>query len=428
VKVQEPQNPNYAATVVRLVAINELENCDNVVGTPLFGYQSIVGKATQVGDIGIMFPPEVQLSDEFCRQNNLYRHPEKNLSVEAKGYLEDNRRVKAMKFRGHMSNCLFMPLASVAWAGVEPKDLAEGMVFDTLNGKEICRKYVVKHVNQPGLPGSRTRGKTKKFQRVDALHIPEHMDSENYFRNSHHIPADTEVIVTQKIHGTSVRIANTFVKRQLNWKERLAERFGVKVQQYEHDYVFASRRVIKDENNAGGFYGSHDVWTEAGEKLRHLLPVGCVVYGEIIGYTSDGGEIQKGYTYDCAPGAHRMLVYRVAMVNEQGFLVDLSWDLVKEFCAARGLHYVPELWRGPHENFDVNEWLDRRFVDMGHEGPIPTKKGQVDEGVCVRVDRINPYILKAKSPLFLIHESNMHDVGAVDMEAIGSEEVDQVEP
>jgi len=196
---------------------------------------------------------------------------------------------------------------------------------------------------------------------------------------------------------------------------------GLKVQQYEHDYVFASRRVIKYENSVGGFYGSHDVWTEAGEKLRHLLPVGCVVYGEIIGYTSDGGEIQKGYTYDCAPGAHRMLVYRVAMVNEQGYLVDLSWDLVKEFCAARGLHYVPELWRGKHGAFTVDTWLDKRFVNF-FDNAIPVGAKQVDEGVCVRVDRINPYILKAKSPMFLIHESNMHDVGAVDMEAIGSEE------
>ena len=52
-KLNAPENPNYAAVVVKIAAINPLEGSDNIVGTPLLGFQAIVGKATQVGDIGI---------------------------------------------------------------------------------------------------------------------------------------------------------------------------------------------------------------------------------------------------------------------------------------------------------------------------------------------------------------------------------------
>ena len=388
-KLQEPVNPNYAATVVRLHAINILPNCDNVVGAPLFGYQSIVSKDHQVGDLGIMFPPEVQLGPFFCTENNLYRHGNLNKNPEKTGYIEDNRRVKAIKFRGHQSNCLFMPLDSLSWTGINIGDLKEGDTFDAIDGVEICRKYVSRVAREPGMAGSK-KGKSAD-PRVDILHIPEHPDTQNYFKNSHSIAGDTQIIVTQKLHGSSVRIGHTFVKRQLTWMDRVAKRFGVKVQEMEHDYIFASRKVIKDPGNPTQqhYYGS-DIWSEAGEKLRGLLPKGCVVFGEIIGWTSDGAAIQKGYTYDVPQGGQRLYVYRVAMVNESGFLVDLAWDQVKEFCNNLGLLHVPEMQRGEHDEIDVQAYLDMNFAD-NMLGVVPVGKGKVDEGVCIRVDGLSPF-------------------------------------
>src|SRR4051794_7797380 len=115
-KLEAPENENYAAVVVSITRTVPLENCDNVVGTPLLGFQAIVGKDTQVGDLGIVFPAEVQLSNDYASRNNLHRHGHLNASPEVKGYLEDNGRVKALKFRGHRSDCLFMPLSSLAYA------------------------------------------------------------------------------------------------------------------------------------------------------------------------------------------------------------------------------------------------------------------------------------------------------------------------
>ena len=63
-KLEKPKNENYAVIVAKLVNIIPLENCDNVVGTTLFGLQAIVSKDSQVGDIGLFIPAESQLSDK----------------------------------------------------------------------------------------------------------------------------------------------------------------------------------------------------------------------------------------------------------------------------------------------------------------------------------------------------------------------------
>lgn len=426
-KLKEPSNSNYAAVVVEISQLIPLtaddtgkQDCDNVVGTPLLGFQAIVSKDTQVGDIGILFPAETQLSDEYVAKNNLYRHSEKNKDKTKAGYLEDNRRVRAMKFRGHRSDGLFMPLSSLSFTKARLEELELGDTFDTLGGIEICKKYEVKRKSVARVE----KNKHKVFRRVEDKFLPEHHDSENYFRNRTAISPDREIVVTQKLHGTSVRIGNTIVKRKLTLRDKAAKFLGVKVAETEFDHVYGSRRVIKDVNNPEHVhYYETDIWTDAGKKLDDLIPENFVLYGELIGYTPNGGQIQENYTYNQEHGTNELYVYRVAMVSNQGMLVDLSWDLVKEFCRDRGIKYVPELWRGRHADFVVEDWLDTDYHKTLHGGypqAVPLHKNSpCDEGVCVRVDGIAPYILKAKSPEFLAHESKMLDKEVVDMEELG---------
>lgn len=389
-----------------------------MVGTPIFGYQAIVSKDNKEGDIGIIFPGETQLSEEYCKENNLFRHKELNKDKNQAGYLEDNRRVKAMKFRGHRSDALFMPLKSLKYLKIKIEEFNEGDEFDIIDGHEICKKYVVKRWE-----GRKNhQAQAKKFSRVDTKHIPEHLDSDNYFKFSDTVDAGTEVIVTQELHGTSVRIANTIVKRKFGIRDTIGKLLGAKIQEYEHDYVFGSRKVIKDVNNPRqNHYYDSDLWTQEGKKLEGILPRNYLVYGEIIGWTENIAAIQKSYTYRIAPGTCELYVYRVAIVNEDGIVTDLSWDHTVEFCKKSGLKYVPEIWRGKHEDFKVENYLDRRFNETW-KNTVPLEDGNtVDEGVCVRIDRITPYILKAKSPKFLQHESKMLDEQAIDLEAEGSD-------
>jgi hypothetical protein len=417
-KLQPPENANYAATVVAISRINILENCDNVVGTPLLGFQAIVGNNTQVGDMGIVLPAECKVSEEYARFNNLHRHTELNNDGTAKGYLEDSRRVKALKFRGHRSDCLFMPLSSLAFTGADVSQLQPGDTFDVLNNHKICEKYVVK---RSALAHTRTHAvRDKVFRRVDEKLMPRHYETANFFRNRDVISGSRLVVVTQKLHGTSIRIGNTIVKRKLSLRERVAARLGVKVQRTEFSNVYGSRTVIKDVNNPyQEHYYNTDIWSEEGKKLDGLLPENYIVYGELVGWTKNGEPIQKNFTYQIPEGTCELYVYRISFINAQGRMTDLSWDQLKEFCCDLGLRYVPELWRGPLDNLVVEDFLDRKFHEETNLG-LPLAKGSpCDEGVCIRADGLTPYILKAKSPAFLRHETKMFDQEVLDIEEEG---------
>jgi hypothetical protein len=417
VKLNPPANPNYACVVVRVAAVNELAGCDNIAGVPALGFQAIVSKDTHVGAIGIAFTAETALSEEYARVNNLHRDSELNADSEAAGYLEKNRRIRAIKLRGHRSDALFMPLMSLAYTGIDLSQLQVGDTFDELNGHPICFKFEV--ARKAGAPLVE-KNKRKAFSRVDQKFIPEHVSTDQYFRVAQQIPADARVIVTQKAHGCSIRVGHTIVARKLTLVDRIARRFGATIATSEHDYLYASRRVIKDANAEQNHFYDSDVWTHYGKRLDGLLPKNYLVYGELVGWSPDGAPLQAGYSYRVPKGDAELLVYRVVVVNDQGVTVDLSWDAVKQFCGDRGLRHVPELWTGLHADFDAEDWLDKRFHDEGYRQALPLDPGKtVDEGVVLRVEGIVPYFAKAKSPAFYAFETKQLDKGTVDLESLG---------
>lgn len=401
---------NYGARVLRVNDLVELPGLDRLAGVSVDGFMALVSKDTVVGSLVVAFVAESQLSDAFLSAHNLFRHANRNQNPEIAGYIEDNRRVRAVKFRGHMSSALIMDASLL---GIT--DDQEGALFDTIDGVEISRKYYVKRSSQIN---AQARQIAKAFKRVDEKMLPEHFDTANYWRNSHLIPQDAFVTVTQKVHGSSIRIGNTIVKRQLKWWERTLVRLGVRVQETEFDVVFGSRKVIKDSHNPGQqhYYG-FDLWSREGEKYAHLVPKNTILYGELIGWVGENSPIQGNYTYSAPNGTADLYVYRVAIVTADGGLYDLSWEGVKQFCAERGLNVVRELWSGLHRDFVAEDWLDKKFYpEYPHAVPL-SKDSPVDEGVCVRWDGIVPTVLKCKGPIFLGKETENLDKEVVDIES-----------
>ena len=209
----------------------------------------------------------------------------------------------------------------------------------------------------------------------------------------------------------------------------------IKIPRYEYDVVYGSRKVIKDPNNPNqNHYYDNDIWTEYGKKIAELIPEGYIVYGELVGWTPDGAPLQKNYTYHLHKGECELFVYRVSFINKQGVLADLSWDGVRNFCAARGLNWVPELFRYSGNTYEpwcpgkfewqVDSLMDNRYTDLHARTPavdVPltlSDKKSVDEGVCIRQEGVVPTILKAKSPKFLEHETKLLDKDEVDMESV----------
>lgn len=422
-RLKEPENINYAATIVKIEHLNPLANSDNLLGAPLLGMQAIVSKDTQIGTVGVLFVAETQLSEEYVARNNLFRHKEFNEDKEKAGFIEDNRRVKAIKLRGNRSDALFMPLSSLAYTKVDLSELKIGDAFEELNGHEICKKYEVARKSYP----THEKNKHKVFTRVDEKMFPRHYDTSQYYRVLDVYKPYTEIIVTQKLHGTLLRFSNIIVRRKLSLAEKWVSKLGIKVREEEYAHVYGSNRVIKDANNERQehFY-DHDIWTEAAKKYDDLVPENFIVYGELVGWTPDGSPIQKNYTYRIPHMTNEFYVYRVAQINGQGIVTDLSWDQLKEWCRDRGLKTVPELWRGKHQDFNPDEWLDTNYHDTLHGGyshALPLDdESPCDEGICIRIDGLAPYITKLKSPEFFAHESKMLDEGALDIEEEGKTE------
>jgi hypothetical protein len=136
--------------------------------------------------------------------NNLSSSSELNDDVTVKGYIGKNRRIRAIKLRGHASNAMLMPLESLDKCKIPTNKLKEGDTFNEIDGHLLCKKYeLVKNLN---IAKNKVKGVSKKYERIDGLHFPEHFSTEQYLRNEHKLDDNDEVVVTQKLHGTSVRL------------------------------------------------------------------------------------------------------------------------------------------------------------------------------------------------------------------------------
>lgn len=416
-KLQTPQNPNYAATVIKVNELVPLAGCDNLLGLPIFGLQAIVGIDTRIGDLGVLFPTECQLSDEYVASNSLYRHAELNADQEKKGYLEDSRRVKALKLRGHRSDALFMPLSSLEY--IKGVELKEGDVFDTLLGKAIVRKF-----ERPVNPMKAANFLPKRDQRVDQKFLPEQFDITHFLRVSDGLDPNTAVVITQKLHGANIRISNTYVTRKKSFVDKVASIFGVPVPDTEFAEVYGSHHVIKDANNPNHrhFY-DFDIWSREGKRLSDRLPQGFIMYGELIGWANEK-PIQQHYTYNLKPGECEVYIYRVVQMNPQGKGVDLSWKAVKEFCNGIGVKHVPELCN-TYVKFVADpilrDMLNTKFTDLPealrNELPVQlSSDSPCDEGVVVRIEGIQPQLYKVKADAFVAHETKVLDSEVVSIE------------
>jgi len=414
------ENENYCCTLVKIETIIPLENCDNVVSTPFFWYTAIVGKDTKVWDVGILFTAEVQLSEAYCKENNLFREPTFNANPEMKGYIENNRRVKAMKFRGNKSSALFMPLESLEYLWDTSFLLWSDQVsFNSIDWVEICKKYEIPVRNS--WHWNKTRGKTKVFKRIDNKTFPEHYDTTNYFRNSHMYQSVDFITISQKLHWSSGRFWYVKTRKELNRYEKLLKRI-MNISDMEYNYIYWSRKVIKNGNaekeKVQWFYKS-DIWKTMMERYKAHMPKDYIFYGEVIWWAGEA-PIQKWYTYDLAKWECELYIYRIAIVNDDWLITDLPMQYIKSFCIMNWFKFVPILWMWYHKDFDVHGRLDVAYYPKYVESVPLCKESPCDEWIVVRKEWLEPYTTKAKSSDFLEYESSRLNKWVADMESLES--------
>jgi hypothetical protein len=442
---------SYTAIVTRLKDVRPHSNADKVQLATCHGNQVVIGLDSKESEWGVYFPCDGQLSDEFCKANNLYRDNTKNKNTEAKpGMFDDNRRVRAQKFRGEISDGFWVPLHYFAFIEVTGLDV-EGYEFDTWKGVPICNKYV-----NPATVKAAKENQPKKVCKAKTSEMFfEHIDTKHMIVNIDKIKPNDLIIITSKQHGTSGRVGHVLIDRKLTTIEKIAKFFGAKIKEKDWSFLNGTRRVVIEESSGSQF---HDptIRVKAFNLFKDNLIKAETVYFEIVGYESLGRPIMgmvdttkigdKNFTklysnagdnkhmifkYGCADGQSDVFVYRMTMTNEDGKMVDYSWDDVKIRCSEIGVKHSPEL-----DRFTVNEFKlrhnitdDRDFndkfieyVNQVSDGADPTDSTHWSEGSCIRLESgLAVRIFKHKNFNFKVLEGIIKDSGFIDEEEAQSE-------
>lgn len=467
----------YKAYVTTLKNVRKHPNADKLLLADCFGNTVCVSLDYTEGMVGVYFPTDGKLSEEFCTQHNLVRKKDEN-GVNVGGYMDpEKRNVTAIKLRGEKSDGLFMPISCLDYCfdkGTAADNLAVGNTIDIVNGHLICEKYIPKNASRTSAGGAGTRAH-RRAKRSIAPTFFEHADTEQLAYNLAAFKPGDLVEITLKMHGTSQRTGylKVFKGMKRTFWDKIFRREGTEI--YDWGYVSGTRRTVLDDFD-GGFYGSNAFRETHAKQFEGKLRKGETVYYEVVGFTDTGAGImgagnneklgkdfvkQYGketiFSYGCDPQPSSvkrigpssveingvavpsvefetqeklpqsdMYVYRMTSTNEDGEVVEYTPDFMRYRCEQMGVKCVPVFWTGfipenpasaDDPTITAGEWIMNK-AERFYEGPDPIGKTHVREGVVVRIinkPKFTAY--KHKNFEFKVLEGIIKDVAdAPDME------------
>jgi hypothetical protein len=444
----------YNAYITTLKNVRKHPNADRLQLAECFGNTVCVNLDYSEGEVGVYFPTDGQLSEEFATVNNLVRKKD-DAGNNIGGYMDPSKRnVQAIRLRGEKSDGLFLPLSCLVYTGVNLDDLKIGDPITVVNGHEICQKYIPRR--NPSRSSERAGNKTRKKKVAISPLFAEHADTEQLAYNLGAFKVGDQIEITLKMHGTSQRTGYlpVFKKYKRTLLDRIFRREGTPI--YDWGYVSGTRRTVL-EDYSGGYYGSNEFREEHSKTFEGKLWKGETVYYEIVGYTKDGGTImgkannkklndkefikqygnETTFSYGCVPNpgaVHHdhmedekqsdMYVYRMTMTNEDGQVIEYTPDFMRYRCEMMGIKTVP-LFTQFHLDPGLLEFETRtpgeivkNCAECYYAGPDPIGKTHVREGVVVRiVNRPKFTAYKHKNFEFKVLEGIIKDAAeAPDME------------
>lgn len=393
----------YKVYVTELKNVRPHPNADRIVLADCFGNTVCVNKESKEGDIGVYFPEGGQVSLEFAEANNLLRKKD-DAGNNIGGYMDERRKVTAIRLRGEKSDGLYLPLTCLETFG-DISALSVGDSVELFNGHEIATKYIVKTSVSHGGGGNHTR----KVKVEVAPLFSEHADTEQLAYNLSAFKPGDQIEITLKMHGTSQRTGYLPVfkgYKYATWIEKWFAEGALKAEKanggemmpwdkkifdwimkratpiYDWGYVSGTRRTVL-EDYEGGYYGSNAFREVHSKKFEGKLWKGETVYYEVVGFTDTGAPImgscgneklgkdfvkQYGketvFSYGCEPNSFitqkyvaidtieeypipnpvpqsDMYVYRMTMTNEDGNVVEYTPEFMRYRCEQMGVKTVP---------------------------------------------------------------------------------------
>lgn len=436
----------HVGYVVKINSLRPHSNADRLQIATIFDSNVIVSLDTHLDDIGVYFPSDIQLSEEFCKVNDLVRRKDENGNP-AGGYLDPNKRnIRPLKLRGEKSDGLYLPITCMM-EFCPISDLKVGDTIGVVNGHEICKKYIP-HCTKAYHYTEKVRKQKVNF----APTFFEHCDTAQLAYNLEAFRAGDVVELTLKMHGTSGRTGYLPLLQPRTLWDKILRRT-----RKEYGYVSGTRRVVLDEEHTGGFYEDNTFRHYMAAKFENKLHRGETAYYEIVGFQGPNGApimssvknskiSDKAFTkqygeetvfsYDCnATNGYEdghpcceLYVYRMTMVNDDGDVIDYSPAQIRYRCEQIGVKVVPqfEVFVIPQDEPHPGEYIVRK-VEEYYDGPDPIGKTHVREGVVARIlNRNNFAVYKMKNWSFKCLEGIVKNEAAEpDMEEAQEELVEE---
>lgn len=423
----------YYAYITRLRNVRPHSNADKLLCGECFGNNVIVNLDYKENQLGIYFPIDGKLSEDFANKHNLLRKKDEN-GKSIGGYLDpEKRNIKALKLRGEQSDGLFMPIESLS-DYVDINTLNEGDMITHLGGELICEKYIpkTKIKSNVSIPVSK---KNKKVKKTMYPYFKEHVDTAQLAYNLNAFKANDIIEITLKMHGTSQRTAYALTKTEKTYPyliDKIRKLLGLKPKVIEnYEYVSGTRRCTL-ENFDGGFYGSNAFRKQHHDIFVGKLRKGEEVFYEVVGFTDTGVPIMPSvsnkklndkefvkkygsdtiFSYGCTPTEvtiknenissvripqSDIYVYRMTMTSPDGEVVEYSYDQMKYRCEQMGVKVVPLFWRGIIPEYDINKVekiIEQDFGDSDifiDETPIKINAGEFIKNIAEHYyDGIDP--------------------------------------
>lgn len=346
----------YKAYVVEVKELRPHNNADRLQIATFFGCDTSVSLNVKVGDLGVYFPTDGQVSKEFAEANDLLRRKDEN-GKPCGGFLDpDKRNIKAIRLRGEKSDGVYLPITCLESFG-DISTLKPGDTITVFNGHEICKKYIPRgqRVNS-----GRVGNKTRKHTIPIAPLFMEHADTEQLAYNLDAFKPGDEIEITLKMHGTSQRTG--YLPKLVGYKRSVWDKITKKPGKpiYDWGYVSGTRRVVLSDYD-GGYYGSDKFREQHAKAFEGKLMKGETVYYEVVSYTDTGIPIMPSaktpkeyikeygekmeFSYGKTEGSD-IYVYRMTLTNEDGFVVEYSPEFMRYRCEQMGIKYVPVFAKG----------------------------------------------------------------------------------
>lgn len=320
----------FHVEVVRIGPIEKHPNADSLSFTKIHGGYPVILRTGEFneGDLAVYVPIEAMVPATEARWD----------------FLKGDGRIRAKRLRGIFSMGL-LTAADPTWA----------------LGQDVAKELGITRFD-PGEPEGIYDAKDPGF-------IPEYTDIEGFRRWPGVIQEGEEVVLTEKVHGESFRVAH-----------------------HEGGLWFGSRTTLKNTNPASPWFRFLDSSGLAEKVAKHP---GKVFYGEMHGHL-------KGFKY----GANKQQgerVFRLFDVLDIQSRTYSDFDSMTDLAKSLDITQVPVLYRGP---------FNRKHLIELTEGASTLDPSHIREGVVVRptlerYDALGPgrVILKLHGEAFLLKMS-----------------------